>query len=83
VPSCGTAGPGALLRYRRAGQLTGPLARLLLAGTLPGVVIGAVVRVYVLPGPRAFRLVVAAALLPLGVWLIVATVRPVTHLRAR
>ena len=47
------AGPGALLRYRRAGQLTGPLARRLLAGTLPGVIIGAVLRVYVLPGPRA------------------------------
>ena len=30
------AGPGALLRYRRAGQLAGPLTRSLLAGTLPG-----------------------------------------------
>lgn len=64
------AGPGALLRYRRAGQVTGPLARRLLAGTLPGVVIGAVLRVYVVPGPRAFRLVVAAVLLPIGGWLI-------------
>jgi uncharacterized membrane protein YfcA len=27
------AGPGALARYRRNGQLTGPLARLLVAGT--------------------------------------------------
>jgi uncharacterized protein len=67
------AGPGALLRYRRSGQLTGPLTRLLLAGTLPGVVVGAVVRVYLLPGPKAFRLVVAAVLLPLGVWLITRT----------
>lgn len=30
------SGPGALARYRRNGQLTGPLARLLIAGTLPG-----------------------------------------------
>jgi uncharacterized protein len=64
------AAPGALLRYRRAGQLTGPLTRKLLAGTLPGVIAGAIIRVYVLPGPKAFRLVVAAVLLPLGVWLI-------------
>jgi uncharacterized membrane protein YfcA len=75
------AGPGALLRYRRAGQLTGPLTRRLLAGTLPGVIAGAVVRVYLLPGPRAFRLVVGAVLLPLGVWLIVRTLRPATTVR--
>jgi uncharacterized membrane protein YfcA len=42
------AGPGALLRYRRAGQLAGPLTRLLLAGTLPGVVVGACLRVFAL-----------------------------------
>ncbi|MDG9675875.1 sulfite exporter TauE/SafE family protein [Micromonospora sp. DH14] len=64
------AGPGALLRYRRAGELAGPLTWLILAGTLPGVVFGACVRVFVIPGPRAFRLVVAAVLLPLGIWLI-------------
>jgi uncharacterized membrane protein YfcA len=70
------AGPGGLLRYRRAGQLSGPLTRRLLAGTLPGVIGGAVIRVYLLPGPRAFKLVVAAVLLPLGIWLIGRTVRP-------
>jgi uncharacterized membrane protein YfcA len=64
------AGPGALLRYRRSGQLTSTLTRLLLVGTLPGVIVGAVVRVYLLPGPKAFRLVVAAVLLPLGLWLV-------------
>ncbi|MET8282902.1 sulfite exporter TauE/SafE family protein [Micromonospora sp. NPDC005174] len=69
------AGPGALLRYRRAGELAGPLIRLLLAGTLPGVVIGACVRVFAIPGPRAFRLVVAAVLLPLGIWLIARATR--------
>jgi uncharacterized membrane protein YfcA len=77
------AGPGALLRYRRTGQLTGPLARRLVAGTVPGVVLGAVIRVYVLPGPRAFRLVVAAVLLALGSWLIVRTLRPATGSSAR
>ncbi len=70
------AGPGALARYRRAGGLGGPLTRLLLAGTLPGVVAGACIRVFAIPGPRVFRLVVAVVLLPLGVWLMVRAARP-------
>src|SRR6187401_3463424 len=49
------AGPGALLRYRRANLLDGTLTRQLLVGTLPGVVIGAVLRVYVVPGPKVFK----------------------------
>jgi uncharacterized membrane protein YfcA len=63
------ATPGALLRYRRTGSLAGPLPRQLLAGTLPGVVVGTLVRVYLAPGDRIFRLLAAAVLLPLGVWL--------------
>lgn len=69
------ATPGALLRYRRRGTLASPLTRLLLEGTLPGVVVGAAIRVTALPGPRVFRLVVAAVLLPLGVWLCSTTLR--------
>ncbi|MFI0828668.1 TSUP family transporter [Streptomyces roseolus] len=70
------AGPGALLRHWRAGRLKGPLTRLLIAGTLPGVVLGALIRVFAVPGPRVFRLLVAAFLLPLGLWLGLRTVRP-------
>ncbi|MEE1821414.1 sulfite exporter TauE/SafE family protein [Streptomyces sp. BE20] len=70
------AGPGALLRHRRAGRLGGPLTRLLVAGTVPGVVIGAAVRVFAVPGPEVFRLLVAALLLPLGGWLCLRTLRP-------
>lgn len=64
------ATPGALLRYARAGSLLSPLARLLVLGTLPGVVVGAVLRVFVVPGPDVFRLIVAGVLAPLGSWLI-------------
>lgn len=74
--------PGALARYRSQGQLTGPLTRMLLVGTLPGVILGAVIRVYLLPGTRVFRLVVALVLLPLGCWLIWRTLRP-SHAGAR
>lgn len=70
------AGPGALLRYRRAGLLNSPLSRRLVIGTLPGVVIGAVVRVFAVPGPAVFRLLVAGLLMPLGLWLIARTLRP-------
>ncbi|MDX6764992.1 sulfite exporter TauE/SafE family protein, partial [Streptomyces sp. F8] len=70
------AGPGALLRHHRTGRLRGPLTRLLIAGTVPGVVLGAVIRVFAVPGPRVFRLLVAALLLPLGLWLLLRTLRP-------
>ncbi|WP_190123232.1 sulfite exporter TauE/SafE family protein [Streptomyces inusitatus] len=71
------AGPGALWRHRRTGALRGPLTRRLVLGTLPGVVIGAVIRVFALPGPTVFRLLIAGLLLPLGLWLCARTLRPV------
>lgn len=61
--------PGALAQYHRAGQLRSPLVRLLVLGTLPGVVAGALIRVELLAGPEAFYLVIAAVLIPLGAWL--------------
>src|SRR5215472_14081755 len=63
------ATPGALYRYRRQHQTGGRLALVLIAGTLPGVIAGSVIRVEVLPGPRVFSLLVAAVLVPLGAWL--------------
>ena len=66
------AAPGALYRYWRQGQTGGRLAVVLIAGTLPGVIAGSVIRVRLLPGPRAFDLVIAAVLIPLGTWLALA-----------
>jgi uncharacterized membrane protein YfcA len=63
--------PGGVLRYRRAGGLDASLAGRLVAGTVPGVVVGAVIRVYWIPGDQGFRLVVAAVLIPLGVLLLI------------
>lgn len=65
--------PGALARYRHGGALTSPLTRSLVAGTVPGVVAGAVIRVFLVPGPDVFRVVVAALLAPLGVRLCVGS----------
>jgi len=61
--------PGALYRYRRQHQTGGKLALLLMAGTLPGVIAGSIIRVELVPGPRVFDLLVAALLCPLGIWL--------------
>lgn len=80
------AGPGALLRYRTGGHLGGPLTRMLLLGTVPGVILGALVRVFVLPGPEAFRVVAGTTLLALGGWLVkrtlaTSTTRPLAQRR--
>src|ERR1700704_6482735 len=58
------ATPGALYRYWRQGQAGGRLTLVLIAGTLPGVVTGSVIRVELLPGEHVFDLVVCAVLLP-------------------
>jgi hypothetical protein len=69
------ATPGGLLRFGREQRLRGPLTRVLVAGTLPGVVLGAILRVELLSGGRAFELIVAFVLLPLGLWLILGAQR--------
>jgi uncharacterized protein len=75
------ATPGGLYRYWRQGQRGGRLAIVLVAGTLPGVIGGSVIRVLLLPGARVFDLVVAAVLVPVGSWLAVS--KSSTSTRAR
>jgi uncharacterized membrane protein YfcA len=61
--------PGALMRFARERRLRTPLTALLVAGTLPGVILGAVVRVEYLSNSRDFMFIAAGVLLPLGLWL--------------
>lgn len=77
------SGPGALLRYARQGQRPGELTRSMLAGTVPGVLVGALIRVHLIPDARAFRLAAAAVLAPIGLWLIWQTLRRVRVSAAR
>src|SRR3984957_7736357 len=70
------ATPGAIYRYRRQGQTGGRLTRVLLAGTLPGVVAGSIIRVELLPGAHVFDLVVGAVLAPLGTWIAMSRPEP-------
>jgi hypothetical protein len=60
------ATPGALYRYRRQRQTGGRLTRVLVLGTVPGVIVGSIIRVELLPGARPFELVIALVLVPLG-----------------
>ena len=69
------ATPGALLRFWQERRLVGPLSRLLVAGTLPGVIAGSIIRVELLSGSRAFMFVAAGVLLPLGLWLVLGSQR--------
>jgi len=69
------ATPGGLLRFWRERRLAGPLSAVLVAGTLPGVVAGAVLRVELLSSTRAFTAVAAGVLLPLGLWLLLGAQR--------
>jgi uncharacterized membrane protein YfcA len=82
------ATPGGLLRFAREQRLRGPLTGVLVAGTLPGVIAGSVLRVEVLSGQHAFTLIAGLVLLPLGLWILlgrqtVARPRPEPTLRHR
>ncbi|HXD65974.1 MAG TPA: sulfite exporter TauE/SafE family protein [Solirubrobacteraceae bacterium] len=67
------ATPGGLLRFAREHRLGGSLTRLLVSGSVPGAIVGAVVRVELLSGARAFTLIAAVVLLPLGLWLLLGS----------
>ncbi len=67
--------PGALLSFHREGRLGGSLTRLLVLGTLPGVIAGALLRVLLLNERDVFLIVVAAVLIPLGGWLALGSPR--------
>src|ERR1700689_1002485 len=69
--------PGGLLRFWHERRLFNHLTGLLVAGTLPGVIAGAIIRVEFLSGGRAFELVAAGVLLPLGLWLMLGSQRMV------
>ncbi|WP_303904404.1 sulfite exporter TauE/SafE family protein [Thiohalomonas denitrificans] len=60
------ATPSGIYRYLREGRMVWPLAWVIVAGTLPGVALGALLRIALLPDARDFKLFVAAVLLYIG-----------------
>ena len=62
--------PSGIYRYIAEGRMVWPLAWIVVAGTLPGVFIGAIVRVAYLPDPRNFKLFASGVLLYVGLRLV-------------
>jgi uncharacterized protein len=58
--------PSGVYRYWREGRMVWPLTWIVIAGTLPGVFLGAYVRIIYLPDPQNFKLFAAAVLLYIG-----------------
>jgi uncharacterized membrane protein YfcA len=67
--------PSGVLRYIREGRMVWPLTWVVVIATLPGVFIGAVIRVQYLPDPRSFKLFAAGVLLYIGVRMVADLVR--------
>lgn len=58
--------PGGLYRYIKEGRMAWPLTLAVVIGTLPGVFLGAIIRIKYLPDPKSFKLFVGLVLLYLG-----------------
>jgi len=58
--------PSGVYLYYKEGRMVWPLTWAVIIGTLPGVFIGAIVRVAYLPDPRSFKLFAALVLLSIG-----------------
>jgi len=71
------ATPGGIYRYIAEGRMLWPLAVVLIFGGLPGVFVGAWLRVEYLPGSNEFRLFAGLVLLYIGLRLLIETLRTV------
>ena len=58
--------PSGVYRYIREGRMVWPLTWIVIIGTLPGVLVGAIVRIKYLPDPKDFKLFVGLVLLYIG-----------------
>lgn len=55
--------PSGVYRYVREGRMVWPLVRVVVVGTLPGVLIGAIIRIKYLPDPKHFKVFAGFVLL--------------------
>jgi len=67
--------PGGVERYIKEHRMVWPLAWAIVAGTLPGVFLGAVIRIRYLPDPRYCKVFIGCVLLYLGVRLLKDAIR--------
>jgi len=62
--------PSGVYRYIKDGKMAWPLAWIIIAGTLPGVFIGAIFRIKYIPDPNNFKIFVGCVLLYIGLRLL-------------
>ncbi len=62
--------PSGVYRYVKEGRMVWPLTWIVIIGTLPGVLIGAIIRVKYLPDPKNFKFFVGLVLLYIGLRMI-------------
>jgi uncharacterized membrane protein YfcA len=67
--------PSGIYRFIKEGRMTWPVAWVIISGTLPGVIIGSLLRIHLLPDPRAFKLFVGFVLLYIGGRMLYETIR--------
>jgi uncharacterized membrane protein YfcA len=60
------ATPSGIGRYVREKRMVWPLAAVIAVGTVPGVIAGSLVRIYLLPDPRHFKIFMGLVLLLIG-----------------
>ena len=62
--------PSGVYRYIREGRMAWPLAWVIIVGTLPGVFMGAIIRIKYLPDPKNFKFFVGCVLMYIGIRLL-------------
>jgi len=73
--------PSGVYRYIKDRRMAWPVMLVIILGTLPGVFMGAVIRIVYLPDPRVFKLFVGCVLLYLGLRLLYSTFYPNVKLK--
>ena len=68
--------PSGVYRYLREGRMVWPLTWIIILGTLPGVFIGAFLRIRYLPDPKAFKFFAGLVLLYIGIRLVMGLRTP-------
>jgi uncharacterized membrane protein YfcA len=74
--------PSGVYRYLREGRMAWPLTWVVIVGTLPGVFIGALLRINYLPDPKAFKLFAGFVMLYIGLRLVYDLWRPRPSMKA-
>ncbi|MBF0227819.1 MAG: sulfite exporter TauE/SafE family protein, partial [Desulfobacterales bacterium] len=62
--------PSGVYRYFKEGRMVWPLMWVVIVGTLPGVLIGAIMRVKYLPDPKNFKIFAGVVLMYIGLKLV-------------